>query len=222
MRFSLNDHKDRHCEHDEGRRSNLSEEKGDCFFALGLIAMTFFLSSSLWKPTVSAYRGYYLMPTFEFTQRVGQLPQNRGAYFYLHLSADVVNQFEKKRNTRLICEIDEKVRYSCGLNHMGDGSFFIILSKKNLKALGKELNAEVSFRIFEDPNPLGVEVPEVLQVLLDQDPDAKATYKAATDGLKRSLIFYIKDVKNVDVQVKRILETLEKFRLKQAKKTAKR
>lgn len=161
------------------------------------------------------------MPTFEFTTRIAQLAQNRGAYFYLELSADTINQFEKKRHTRLICEIDNKVTYSCGLNHLGNGNFFIILSKKNMKPLGKTVGEEVVFKIYEDPNPLGVAVPEVLQVLLDQDPDAKAIYEGATDGLKRSLIYYIKDIKDVDLQVKRILETLEKFRLKQLKKTQK-
>ena len=162
------------------------------------------------------------MLSFELTQRIDQLPQNRGAYFFLTVSAGIINQFEKKRHTRLICEVDGKVTFACGLNHLGDGNFFIILSKKNMKPLGKAPGDEVQFRIYEDPNPLGVEVPEVLQVLLDQDPDAKAIYDAATDGLKRSLIYYIKDVKNVDTQVKRILETLEKFRLKQRQKASKR
>lgn len=162
------------------------------------------------------------MLSFELTQRIGQLAPNRGAYFYLQVSADIINQFEKKRHTRLICEVEGTVAFACGLNHMGDGNFFIILSKKNLKSLGKHLGDEVQFKISEDPNPLGIEVPEVLQVLLDQDPEAKAIYEAATDGLKRSLIYYIKDVKNVDTQVKRILETLEKFRLKQLKKAEKK
>ena len=101
---------------------------------------------------------------------------------------------------------------------MGDGNFFIILSKKNLKALGKELNAEVSFQIFEDPNPLGVKVPEVLQVLLDQAPDTKALYDELTDGKKRSLIYTIKPIKNLDLQVKKVLETLEEERLKRVRK----
>lgn len=77
--------------------------------------------------------------------------------------------------------------------------------KKSQVAFGEE----VRFSIEEDPNPLGVEVPEVLQVLLDQDPAAKAVYDTLTDGKKRSLIFSIQKVKNMDLQVQKILTFLE-------------
>ena len=162
------------------------------------------------------------MPTFEFTQRIGLLNKNRGGYCYLPVDAKVINQFEKKRHVRLVIEVDEKISWSCGLNHLGDGNFFIIVAKKHLKPLGKKAGDEVYFKIHEDPNPLGVEVPEVLKVLLDQDPEARAIYEAVSDGLKRSLIHYIKPVKDLDLQVKRILETLEKFRQMLAKKADKK
>ena len=161
------------------------------------------------------------MPTFEFTHRIGLLDKNRGGYCYLQVDAEVINKYENKRHVRLVIEIDEKISWSCGLNHLGDGNFFIIVAKKHLKPLGKKAGDEVYFKIYEDPNPLGVEVPEVLQVLLDQDPEALAIYEGVSDGLKRSLIHYIKPVKDVDLQVKRILETLEKFRQMLAKKAKK-
>ncbi|MEL6925343.1 MAG: DUF1905 domain-containing protein [Bacteroidota bacterium] len=158
---------------------------------------------------------------FEFTQHIGQLEKRKGGYYYLTIDADTVNQFEKKRHTRLVCTIDHKVSYSCGLNHLGDGNFFIILSTARLKKLGKELGDEVHFSIKPDPNPLGVEVPEVLTVLLQQDEAAKGIYDQLTDGKKRSLIFQIKPVKNIDLQVEKALQFLEgeaeKLRRKKAK-----
>ena len=53
---------------------------------------------------------------FQFEQTIGQLEPRKGAYFYLTIDASIVNQFPKKRATRLICAIDNKVSYSCGLN----------------------------------------------------------------------------------------------------------
>ena len=73
-----------------------------------------------------------------------------------------------------------------------------------MKKLKKVLGDEVSFEIYEDPNPLGVEVPEVLDVLLVQDDQLKAIYDKLTDGKKRSLIYSINKVKNVDLQVEKI------------------
>ncbi|GAB5527336.1 MAG: hypothetical protein Roseis2KO_52080 [Roseivirga sp.] len=154
------------------------------------------------------------MPHFQFEQPVHQLEKRKGGYYYLKIDASTVNQYEKKRATRLICTIDDKVSYSCGLNHYGDGNYFIILSTKNFKKLGKQLGDMVSFEIYEDPNPLGVEVPEVLQVLLDQDPEAKTTFESMTDGRKRSLIYTIKPVKDIDKQVQKILTFLEEYRMK--------
>lgn len=154
------------------------------------------------------------MPSFTFSQPVRQLEKRKGGYYFFKIDKEIVNQFERKRATRLVCTMDESVSYSCGLNHFGDGNFFIILSTANLKKLGKQLGDEVSFEIVEDPNPLGVKVPEVLEVLLAQDPQANEIYQKLTDGKKRSLIYSVKAIKDIDKQVKRILAFLEEQRAK--------
>ncbi|MEM6632071.1 MAG: DUF1905 domain-containing protein [Bacteroidota bacterium] len=149
------------------------------------------------------------MTHFSLEQAIGQLEKRKGGYFYLKIPADLVAQFPKKRATRLICKIDETLSFSCGLNHLGDGNFYLIVGKKRLEKLGKVVGDQVSFEIFEDPNPLGVEEPEVLLVLLSQDPQLKDIYDSLTDGKKRSLIFSINKVKNMDLQVEKILKFLE-------------
>lgn len=155
------------------------------------------------------------MPTeFQGTQKIKQLEPIRGAYFYLKINAEIVGQFEKKRATRLICTLDETVSYRCGLNHFGDGNFFIILAKSRLAKLNKELGDEVHYKIEKDPDQLGVKMPEVLITLLNQDADAKRIFEKLTDGKKRSLIFSIKKVKNIDLSVRKILDFLEEQRLK--------
>lgn len=154
------------------------------------------------------------MPHYTFEQSIRKLEDRKGGYYYLQVDADIVEQFEKKRKTRLICVVDGHLSYPCGLNHLGDGNFFIILANARLKQLDKGLGDQVSFEIYEDPNPLGVEVPEVLQVLLAQDEEAQATYDALTDGKKRNLIFTINRVKNIDLQVKKALAMLEEYRMK--------
>ncbi|MEL7531970.1 MAG: YdeI/OmpD-associated family protein [Bacteroidota bacterium] len=157
------------------------------------------------------------MPTFRFEQKIGQLEKRKGGYYFLKITAETVNQFEKKRSTRLVCTLDDSLSYSCGLNHLGDGNFFIILSTKNLQKIGKELGDTITFEIKEDPNPLGVAVPEVLDVLLQQDPEAKSIYDTITEGKKRSLIYTIMRIKDIDKQIQSSLEFLqaEKLKLKQ-------
>jgi hypothetical protein len=144
------------------------------------------------------------------TQTISQLDERRGAYFYLKIDAETVEQFSQKRKTRLICKLDNQLEFRCGLNHFGDGNFFIILSKKNLKQIGKELGDSVNFEIREDPNPLGVEMPEVLEVLLAQDEDLKSKFDQLSMGKKRSVIFAMHKIKNIDLQVTRTAELINK------------
>lgn len=153
-------------------------------------------------------------------QAIGQLEKIKGGYFYLTIGADIINQFERKRHTRLVCHLDEKISYQCGLNHLGDGNFFIIIAGKHLKQLNKNVGSFVHFKIQEDPNPLGVDVPEVLTALLSQDKNIKDIYDTITDGKKRALIFSILKIKDIDKQVQEIIDFLLNEQQKSIKKRA--
>ncbi len=151
-------------------------------------------------------------------QAIGQLEKMKGGYFYLMIETDIINQFERKRHTRLVCHLDEKISYQCGLNHLGDGNFFIIIAGKYLEQLGKKVGSIVHFKVEEDPNPLGVDVPEVLTVLLAYDEDLKTIYDKITDGKKRALIFSIIKTKDIDKQVQGIMGFLAKEKQQLIKK----
>ncbi|MEM9338447.1 MAG: DUF1905 domain-containing protein, partial [Bacteroidota bacterium] len=84
------------------------------------------------------------MPHFHFEQKIEQLEKRMGGYNYLFIDHAVVEQFEKKKSVRLKCEIDRKVAFSCGLNHLGDGNFYIIVASKHLKTLDKEIGSVVN------------------------------------------------------------------------------
>jgi len=128
------------------------------------------------------------MKSFKDEQIIGQLEKRKGGYFYITISADIVNQFKNKRLTRFLCTIDKKLTFQCGLNHLGDGNFFIILGSKNLKAIDKQLGDKIYFELAEDPNPLGVDMPEVLEAVLEQDEELKTTFNGLTLGKKRNVI----------------------------------
>lgn len=137
-------------------------------------------------------------------QGISQLEKRKGGYFYLTIPAELVNQFKNKRHTRFLCLLDNKLSFQCGLNHLGDGNFFIILGSKNLKAIGKQLGDKIGFELTEDPNPLGVAVPEVLEAVLAQDHDLKTTFDNLTPGKKRSVIHSINKIKDIDKQIQKI------------------
>ncbi len=148
------------------------------------------------------------MNPFRSEQPICQLEPRKGGYFYLTIDADVVNQFTNKRQTRLICTLDERISFQCGLNHLGDGNFFIIVSGKNVAKIDKSQGDLVRFELIEDPNPLGVDIPEVLEILLDQDPVLNRIFAQLSDGRKRSVIHQMKDIKDVNRQVSKTIELI--------------
>lgn len=154
------------------------------------------------------------MKTHQGIQAIKQLEKRKGGYYYLKLDSEIINQFSKKRATRMICTIDEKISYRCGLNHLGDGNFYVIVAGKYLEELNKEIGEEVDYRIDEDPDQLGVEMPEVLTIFLEQDADSKAIFDKLTNGKKRSLIYSFVKLKDIDKQIRIITDFLAKERQK--------
>jgi Domain of unknown function (DUF1905)/Bacteriocin-protection, YdeI or OmpD-Associated len=141
------------------------------------------------------------MQIFQDEQVIDQLEKRKGGYFYLTIPAEVVNQFEQKRQTRLLCTIEEKYTFQCGLNHLGDGNFFIIIGSQKMKDIGRKLGDKIRFEIKQDPNPLGVDIPEVLEAMLEQDDALKSVFENLSMGKQRSVIFAIQKIKSIDKQI---------------------
>ena len=84
--------------------------------------------------------------------------------------------------------------------------------------LGLLTGEKVAFEIFEDPDPLGVAVPEVLNALLAQDEVVERIWNKLTDGRKRTICHSTMRIKNIDLQVERALEFFEVEREKLVQK----
>jgi hypothetical protein len=138
-------------------------------------------------------------------QIVEQLEKIKGGYFFLKINAETVNRLKYKNKTRLICKLDHKVSFQCGLNHYGDGNFFIIISSRNMKLINRKSGDKIYFEITEDPNPLGAEIPETISILLEQDDALKEKFNELTDGKKRSILIQINKIKDLDKQVSKTI-----------------
>jgi hypothetical protein len=141
------------------------------------------------------------MQIFQDEQVIDQLEKRKGGYFYLTIPARFVNQFEQKRQTRLLCTIEEKYTFQCGLNHLGDGNFFIIIGSQKMKDIGRKLGDKIRFEIKQDPNLLGVDIPEVLEAMLEQDEELKSIFENLSLGKQRSVNFAIQKIKSIDKQI---------------------
>ncbi len=141
-------------------------------------------------------------------QAIGQLEKRKGGYFYLKIEAKIIDEFKNKRHTRFICKLDNKLSFQCGLNHLGDGNFFIILSSKNLGTVGKKLGDKIKFELTKDSNPLGVDMPEVLESLIEQDNELKEKFEKLTLGKQRNIIHQMNKIKNIELQIKKTIDLI--------------
>jgi hypothetical protein len=158
------------------------------------------------------------MKTYKSQQIIGQLEKRKGGYFFLKIEVDIINQFQNKRLTRFLCTLENSLTFQCGLNHLGDGNFFIILSSKNLETVQKQLGEEINFELKEDPNPLGVDMPEVLEAVIAQDENLKAVFESLTLGKKRNVIHQIIKIKDVDKQIQKAIKLINESTKPQPKK----
>ena len=161
------------------------------------------------------------MPYFKLEKEVGIFDPRRGRMKYVFIEKEIADQFEGKKPTRIRCTLDGQISYSCALNHFGDGNFHVVVATKYLKKLKKDVGDILEVEIIEDPNPLGVEIPEVLEVLLEQDEEVHRIFHSLTDGMKRSFIHGIKDIKDLDIQVQKTIEILQRLDFENKRKKLK-
>lgn len=158
------------------------------------------------------------MKSHQDEQIIGQLEKRKGGYFFLTIEADIINQFQNKRHTRFLCTLEGDLTFQCGLNHLGDGNFFIILSSSNLASVQKKLGDKIHFELNEDPNPLGVDMPEILEAVIEQDEQLKAIFESLTLGKKRNIIHQINRIKDIDKQIQKSIKLINESTQPRTKK----
>lgn len=112
--------------------------------------------------------------------------------------AHVTHTLPHGNKTRLLCTIDRRFTFQCGLNPVGDGNYYIILNSRNLKKMGLLVGQTIHFGICPDPDPLGAPIPEALAELLAQDEATNHAFQQLTPGRKRTIIHSVGRYRNID------------------------
>jgi len=119
----------------------------------------------------------------------------------LTIEAAVINQFLNKQHIRFLGTLEGRLTFQCGLNHLGDGNFFISISTSSLASVQKEVGENFHFEFSEDLNPLGVDIPEVPEIVIEQDEHLKAIFESLTLGKQRNIIHQISRIKHIGKQI---------------------
>lgn len=131
---------------------------------------------------------------------------------YIEVTPDLMTQLRAKPGTRLICSINQTITFPCGLVSLGNGSAYIILSAKRMKEAAIKLNQEVNVYLKLDLSPYGMEMPEELAVLLEEDAIGKSRFNQLTPGKQRTLMYAIMAVKNPQLRIDRAIRYIENLK----------
>lgn len=142
------------------------------------------------------------MTTFTFTSPIDLLPKLK--IHYVAVPSEIVTALGGI-GSRLECSINNHDFYQCGMTALGGGRAYVALNKKRMKDFGVEKGMEVNVQLKPDESKYGFDMPEELQAVLEQDVQGAAKFESLTDGQKRYIIYYVSQVKSVQLRIDRAL-----------------
>jgi hypothetical protein len=141
--------------------------------------------------------------TFSFETHLEDFESNLWR-FHVSVPDPIATSLIEGDNKRVICKIEASEPYPAALMKTKP-YFFILVNKKLKESLQLKVGQKITVHLVKDNSQYGHEMPEELQVLLDQDDAGNALFHALTAGKQRSLIYIVNQVKNSNSRLNRSL-----------------
>jgi hypothetical protein len=155
------------------------------------------------------------MAQIDFAGTLGKFDFNHWNY-HIPVSEEIANQMMDEKHRRVLVWIKGSGPYHMAL--MKSKEYWYILVNQDLRTRFN-LDGEKSFpvRIERDHSEFGHDVPEELQVLLDQDDAGNDYFRKLTPGKQRSLVYIVTTVKNSDSRMRKSLAIIHHLKLAKGK-----
>lgn len=107
--------------------------------------------------------------------------------------------------TRLMVSINKHKPFHGGMVALGEGAAYITVNKSRMREFGVDLGDEVSVTLELDQSKYGMEMPEELETLLEQDEEGALRFENITPGQQRYIIHYVSQVKSSQKRIDRAI-----------------
>ncbi|MCM0606456.1 MAG: YdeI/OmpD-associated family protein [Xanthomonadaceae bacterium] len=124
---------------------------------------------------------------------------------YVPVPKKTVKQLGMEFKARLLCTLNKKIKFSCGLIPLGEGIGFIMLSKARMKEIGVQRGSSVKVELVLDKSKYGLPMAEELEELLKQDDKGRERFDKLTPGKQRTILYYVGSVKDTDARLERAI-----------------
>jgi len=142
----------------------------------------------------------------EFKTTLSKFFGKDASVYELHLPVPkpIAEQFIRGENRRIICEINQTTSIRSGLMPHKD-YWYILLNQAVIKKLGLAIGNTVTVKLSPDDSTYGMDMPEELMILLDQDPEGNEYFHQLTPGKQRNLIYIVSKVKSPESRLNKAL-----------------
>ena len=107
--------------------------------------------------------------------------------------------------TRVMCSINGNKAFHAGMVALGGGAAYITVNKVRMKKYAVEKGDIIGATIELDNSKYGVEVPEELEALLEQDDEGARRFEMLSPGKQRYIIHYVSQVKSSQKKIDRAI-----------------
>jgi bifunctional DNA-binding transcriptional regulator/antitoxin component of YhaV-PrlF toxin-antitoxin module len=129
---------------------------------------------------------------------------------YIKIPYDIEKAYGTKGQVKVKATFDG-YEYRGSIANMGAGHILIV-RKDVREAIGKDIGDTVSVVIEKDVEPRTIEIPDVLQQALNQNPFCKEFYNSLSFSNRKEYANWIGSAKRAETQQKRLEKTIEKLK----------
>jgi len=151
------------------------------------------------------------MPNYVEFKAIARYTEKQFGAWYLELEEGASAKLNLPPNSRVVMRLGEQEIHRA-LRRSANGYEYVGLSIVMVKKMGIRENAEVTISLKEDTSEYGMDFPEEMQEVMDQDPEGKELFERATLGLQRGLLHYVSSAKGIDTRIKRALHLMQRVR----------
>lgn len=136
--------------------------------------------------------------------------------YHVPVPDEIAERLIEGDNKRVTCSINQIIRFPAALLKTKE-YWFVLINKSNREKVGIEEGQKLEVVLEKDHSEYGHEMPEELQVLLDQDEKGSQHFFALTKGKQRALIYLVGKVKNSNSRLNKSLAIIEHLKEAQGK-----
>jgi len=127
-------------------------------------------------------------------------------HYHLVVPAEIKEKFVEGKDRRVVIKLEgyEK-EIPCAIMYMKDEYYFINLNKEIRTKLKLKVGDKVEVQIRKDKSEYGMPMPEELEEMFYQDPEASKYFHKLTRGKQRSLMYLVAKPKTEATRIKKAL-----------------